>query len=91
MCPIRSVHWRIGMESYWGWLKGACYLSREDHDQKIRGRTQGTDIGKYSFVHRTIKLWNQPPAEVLATFPCKPHSFRKRVRSVFVSKGNLTV
>ena len=79
------------MESYWGRLKGACYLSSEDHDQKIRGRTQRKVIGKYSFVHRTIKLWNQLPAEVLATFPCKPHSFRNRVRSVFVSIGYLTV
>jgi hypothetical protein len=24
MCPIRSVNWRMGMESYWGRLKGAC-------------------------------------------------------------------
>ena len=78
------------MESYWGRLKGACYLSREDHDQKIRGRAQRTDTGKDYFVHRTIKLWNQPPAEALVTFPCKPHSFRKRVRKVFVSKGNLS-
>jgi len=80
----------MGMESYWGRLKGACYLSREDHDQKIRGRTQRTDIEKYSFVHRTIKLRNQPPAEVLVSFLCKPHSFRKRVTSVFVSKVNLS-
>jgi len=80
----------MGMESYLGRLNGACYLSSGDHDRKIRGRTQRKDIGKYSFVHRTIKLWNQPPAEVLRTFPCKPHSFRKRVRSVFVSKGNLS-
>jgi hypothetical protein len=78
------------MESYLERLNGACYLSRGDHDWKIWGRTQRKDIGKYSFVHRTIKLWNQPPAEVLQTFPCKPHSFRKRVRSVFVSKGNLS-
>jgi hypothetical protein len=28
------------------------------------------DIGKYSFVNRTIKNWNQLPAEVLGTFPC---------------------
>jgi hypothetical protein len=38
-----------------------------------------TDIGKYSFVNRTIKLWNNLPAEALVTFPCKPHIFRKRV------------
>jgi len=37
-------------------LKGPCYLSRDDHDGKIRARKQRTDIGKYSFVNRTIKL-----------------------------------
>jgi hypothetical protein len=40
-------------------------LSRVDHVQKIRDRKQRIDIGKYSFVHRTIKDWNQLPAEVL--------------------------
>jgi hypothetical protein len=40
-------------------------MSRVDHVQKIRGRKQRTDIGKYSFVNRTIKNWNQLPAEVL--------------------------
>ena len=75
----------------WAWkaigdgLQRPCYLSREDYDRKIRGRTQRTDIGKYLFVNRTIKLWYQLPAEVLATFPWKPHIFRKRVRKVFIS------
>ena len=32
-----------------------CYLSRDDHNRKIRIRKQGTDVGKYSFVNRTIK------------------------------------
>jgi hypothetical protein len=35
------------------------------------------DIGKYSFVNRTINNWNQLPAEALGTFPCKPNIFRK--------------
>jgi hypothetical protein len=34
------------------------YLSRGDHGEKIRSRKQRTDIGKYSFVNRTIQLWN---------------------------------
>jgi len=29
------------------------------------------DIGKYSFVDRTIKNRNQLPAEALGPFPCK--------------------
>jgi hypothetical protein len=43
-------------------------------------------IGKYSFVNRTIKLWNNLPAEELGTFPCKPHIFRKRVRKLNISE-----
>jgi hypothetical protein len=58
-------------------LERPCYLSRVDHNRKIRSRKQETDIGKYSFVNRTIQVWNQLPAEVLATLSCKPSNFRK--------------
>jgi hypothetical protein len=71
-------------------LQGPCYLSRDDHDRKIRrSRKQRTDIGKYSFVNRTVKLWNNQPAEALVTFPCKPHIFRKRVRKLNISEVKL--
>jgi hypothetical protein len=43
-------------------LRKYYYLSRVDHVRKIRDRKQRTDIGKYSFVNRTIKNWNQLPA-----------------------------
>jgi hypothetical protein len=33
------------------------YLRSVDHERKIRNRRQRTDIGKYSFVNRTIRLW----------------------------------
>jgi hypothetical protein len=69
-------------------LQGPCYLIRDDHDWKIRARKQRTHIGKYSFVNRTIKLWNQLPAETSATYPCKSHIFRKRVRKVITSEVN---
>jgi len=39
-----------------------------------------TDRRKYSFVNRTIKLWNQLSAEALAIFACKSHIFRKKVK-----------
>jgi hypothetical protein len=58
------------------------YLSRVGRDSKIRSRKQKTDIGKYSFVNRTIQLWNQLPADVLGTLSSKPSNFRKRVRKV---------
>jgi hypothetical protein len=44
----------------WEWkaigdrLQKPNYLSRVDHERKIRDRRQRTDIGKYSFVNRTI-------------------------------------
>ena len=63
-----------------------CYLSTDDHNRKIRTRKQRTDVGKYSFVNRTIQSWNQLPAGLLASFPCKIYTFR-RVKNVFTSKG----
>jgi hypothetical protein len=63
-------------------LKRPHYLSRVDHVHKIRTRRQRTEIGKYSFVIRTIGDWNQLPAEVLETLPCNPTTFRKRLRKV---------
>ena len=48
-------------------LLKSCYLSRVDHNRKIRTRKQRTDVGKYSFVNRTIQNWNQLPAGLLAS------------------------
>jgi len=61
-------------------------LSRADHVWKIEDRKQRTDIRKYSSVNRTIKNWNEPPAEALRIFPCKSKIFRKRVRKANISK-----
>jgi hypothetical protein len=46
-------------------LQWPHYLSRVDHELKIRSRRQRKDIGKYSFVNRTIQHWNQLLADVL--------------------------
>jgi len=74
------------MEIYRGRLKGPCYLSRDDHDRKIRARKQRTDIGKYYFVNRIIKLWNQLPAEARAALSGKSHVCRNRVKKVIISE-----
>jgi len=42
-------------------LQRPYYMSRVDHDWKIRNKRQRTDIGKYSFVNRTNQLWNKLP------------------------------
>jgi hypothetical protein len=59
-------------------LERPHYLSRVDHNQKVRSRRQRTDIGKYSFVNRTIEDRNQLPAEVLVSLPCSSTTFRKK-------------
>ena len=63
-----------------------CYLSRGDHNRKIKTRKQRTDVGKYAFVNGTIQSWNQLPASLLASFPCKLNTFRKRVKNVVTGK-----
>ena len=50
-------------------------------------RKQKTDVGKYSFVNRTIESWYQLPAGLLASLACKLNTFRKRVKNVVTSKG----
>jgi hypothetical protein len=62
-------------------------VSREDHSRNIRTRKQRTDIGKYFFINGTITSWNQLPAGLLASFPCKLNTFRQRVKNVVTSKG----
>jgi hypothetical protein len=63
-------------------LERPHYVSRVDHNLKIRNRRQRTDIGKYSFANRTIEHWNQLPAEVLEPHPCNSTTFKERVWKV---------
>jgi len=65
-------------------LRRPYYLSKVDHVRKIMDRKQRTDIGKYSFVNRTINNWNRLPAEALGTVPCIPYIFRKSVRKAII-------
>jgi len=65
-------------------LQWPHYLSRVDHERKIRSRRHRMDIGKYSFVNRTIQDWNQLPAEMVGTLPCKLNTLKKRVRKVTI-------
>jgi len=64
-----------------------CYLSGDDHNRKIRARKERTEVGKYSFVNRTINIWNQLAAGLLASFHCKIKTFRKSVNKVVTSEG----
>jgi hypothetical protein len=42
-------------------LQTSSYLSMVEHSSNIRAGKQRTDVGKYSFVNRTISDWNQLP------------------------------
>ena len=65
-----------------------CYLSRDDHNRKIRTRKQRTDVGKYSFVNRTIESWNQLPAGLLD----KKHWYKHVPNSVVTNqRGKVTI
>ena len=69
-------------------LQAPRYLSRVDHHWKIRARKQRTDIGKYSFVNRSITDWNQLPEGAIGTSHGKTHVFKTRVRKVQNSGGS---
>jgi hypothetical protein len=87
LCALfKAYTGRRAWDAIGGRLLGPCYLSREDHNRKIRSRKQRTDIGKYLFVNRTIINWNRLPADLLASFPCKLNTFRKRVKKVVTNK-----
>jgi len=66
-------------------LRRAYCLSRVDHVRKIRDKKQSPEIGKYFFVNRTIKSWNELRAEALGTLSCKPKIFRNRVRKAIIN------
>ena len=57
-------------------LQVPSFLSRVDHKWKIRARRQRTDVGKYSFVNRTVADWNRLPEEVIRDCHVKSQIFR---------------
>ena len=52
-----------------------------------KAKRQRTDVGKYSFVNRTIADWNQPSEEVISDCHGKSCIFRKRIRKVLTGEG----
>jgi hypothetical protein len=66
-------------------LRAPSYLSRVDHNWKIRARKQRTDVGKYSFVNRTITDWNKLTERKIGAVTGNTCNFRKRVRKVITS------
>jgi len=88
ICALfKAYSWGRAWKAIGDRLLKPCCLSKDDHNRKIRTRKQRTDVGKYFFVNRTIKSWYQLPARLLASFPCKLNSVRKRNKNVITSKG----
>jgi len=84
MFPLQSVLWRRAWKAIGDRLQHHNYLNRAYHERKIRNRRQRTDVGIYSFLNRTIRLWNRLLAEILGTIPYKPNAFRKGVRRAII-------
>ena len=63
-------------------LQAPSYLSRFDHNWKVKDRKQRTDIGKYSFVNRSITDWDKLPEGAIGTYNGKTHISKTRVRKV---------
>jgi len=74
-------------KTIWDRLLKPCYMSRDNHNRKIRTGKKRTHVGKYSFINRTIKSWNQLPAGLLVSSPCKLNTFRMRAKNVVTNKG----
>ena len=73
-------------------LQFPSYLSRADHKWKIKARKQRTDIGKYSFVNRTILDWNQLSENEIGAPDCSTGNFRKNIGKLNLvrsSKGDM--
>ena len=68
-------------------LRAPSYLSRVDHIWEIRNRKQRTDIGKYSFVNRSIADWNQLPAGAIGTEQGNTQKFKTRVSKMLTGEG----
>ena len=49
------------------------------------------DTGKYSFVNRIIKNWNQLHTEALRTYPCEPKIFSNIVLENNYKRGEVKV
>jgi hypothetical protein len=60
-------------------------LNGTDHSRKTECRRQKTDIGKYSFVNRTVDDWNRLAAEVLQHLPCNSSVFKTKVKEGDIS------
>ena len=78
LCALhKAYNGERAWKNIWDRLHSPSYLSRVDHKWKIKARKQRSDIGKYSFVNRTILDWNQLSENEIGAADCSTGSFRK--------------
>jgi hypothetical protein len=81
VCALQSAYWGRAWKAIGDRLQAPSYLSRVEHNWKIRARKQRRDVRKYSFVNRTITDWNQLPEGAIETVIGNRHGFRKSQES----------
>jgi hypothetical protein len=58
------------------------YYGRGDHRFKIKLRQQRTDVGKFSFLNRTIVDWNQLPATAFESSRLNLYRLKRNLRKL---------
>jgi hypothetical protein len=83
MCALYKAYTgERAWKTIWVRLQAPSYLSRVDHPWKIRATKKITDIGKYSFVNRSITDWKQLSERAIGISHGKTHIFKTSVRKV---------
>ena len=89
LCALHKAHnGERAWKSIRDGLHSPSYLSRVDHKWKIKARKQRTDIGKYSFVNRTIVDWNQLSENEIGVPDCSTGSFRRNIGKLNVVRSS---
>jgi hypothetical protein len=61
-------------------IEPASYRVRHDHRLKIQNKVTRTNVGKYSFLNRTVRDWNALPEETFNVESRK--SFRRKLNEI---------
>jgi Reverse transcriptase (RNA-dependent DNA polymerase)/Endonuclease-reverse transcriptase len=81
LCAMYSVqHGSRGWAELNSLTQKATYLGRNDHDLKLRVVGSNLDVGKYSFLNRTVRDWNGLPSDIVMVESRK--LFRKEVEKL---------
>ena len=60
-------------------LKSPNFIGKNDHCYKVYIDASKKDVGKYSFLSRTVKEWNELPEVILNPFPRTHKILRQRI------------